>query len=161
MNKHKRKKLYVFPEVQSKLLMRVGAYWGSCFLFVAIPVVLGRVFNDPSRLFYEHIPDLWKEYRHVAPLFVLLLPLAILDMLRYSNRIVGPLVRIRREMDALTAGNDTSPVKFRDDDEWQDLASAFNRLAEELRQARRLATAGSEHKNLDELERDDFELSRA
>ena len=53
---------------------------------------------------------------------LLLLPLVIFDMIRFSNRFVGPLLRLRRSMRQLARGQRVEPLKFRSNDLWQDLA---------------------------------------
>jgi len=158
MKIQRRKRLYIFPQAQSKLLLRVAAYWASCCFFVILPVLLGQLYADPSRLFFEHVPDLWRQYSHVALPFILVLPLALLDMLRYSNRLLGPLFRMRRVMNALAAGQDVDHISFRERDEWRELADSFNLIADELREVRRLAPRPSKQTEMDD-EREPLGLS--
>lgn len=122
--------------MQAKLLLRVVVYWVACLAFVIVPLLLARVFTDPSKLFFEHFPELWRQYSQVVIPTFLVLPLLLLDMLRFSNQIAGPIYRLRREMDRLSDGEDVGELRFRDNDEWPELAESFNRLATEMRLAR-------------------------
>ena len=125
-------------------MLRVIIYWVSCLSFIFIPLLLGRIWNDPSRLFYEHAPPLWQDYGTLVLLSILALPLVLFDMLKYSNRVTGPVFRTCNELNALADGNDVRPIVLREGDAWQELAEAFNRVANELREARRaVQTAGT------------------
>jgi signal transduction histidine kinase len=121
--------------------------------------VLVRVFSDPSRLFYQHVPDLWRECGHLALSFLLVLPLALFDMLRYSQRSLGALFRLRREMNALANGENVEHLTFRGKDEWSELADSFNRIAAELRQARQRTSLPEPDEDRDDVHKDELQLS--
>lgn len=65
----------------------------------------------------------------VLALGVVLGVLAIFIWVRMNHRFFGPLVPISRHIDDLCAGNYTSRLKLRKDDEWQELADGLNKLA--------------------------------
>ncbi|MGI9456341.1 MAG: hypothetical protein ACR2NU_07250, partial [Aeoliella sp.] len=65
-----------------------------------------------------------------------MLPLAILHILRFTHRFAGPIVRLRRSMRELAAGEAPPRLKFRDLDYWQELADDYNSLADALTEAR-------------------------
>ena len=69
---------------------------------------------------------MWFFYGPAAIASFLLLPLVIVDIIRFSNRFVGPLLRLRRSMRALARGEYVEPIEFRDNDFWYDFADEFN-----------------------------------
>lgn len=133
MAKKLRKKIYVDKNVQGAIVRRILIYWISCLLFVVVPVLLARVAADPSRLFFEHFGDLWKQYWQVVPAAILILPLLLYDGLKLSNRFAGPVWRLRRVMSQMAAGEDVQEIHFRDGDYWLDLAESFNKIAIRLK----------------------------
>ncbi|MFN5709871.1 MAG: hypothetical protein ACK48X_17590, partial [Planctomycetota bacterium] len=54
------------------------------------------------------------------------------DIIRFSNRFAGPMVRLRRFMKELGEVGDAPPLKFRDDDFWSELAKDFNLCRERI-----------------------------
>ena len=77
---------------------------------------------------------MWFFYGPAAIASFLLLPLVIMDVIRMSNRFVGPLLRLRRSMRALARGEDVEPIEFRDNDFWHDFADEFNAVNARIRQ---------------------------
>jgi hypothetical protein len=49
-----------------------------------------------------------------------------------SNRFVGPMYRLRGAIRDVARGKDIQPLKFRNDDFWQDVAGDFNDLLERI-----------------------------
>ena len=67
----------------------------------------------------------------------LLLPIIMIDVVSLTNRFAGPILRLRRSVRALAAGDYVDPIFFRDNDYWQEFAIEFNALSrhvEELKQ---------------------------
>jgi len=62
-----------------------------------------------------------------------LFPAFMLDTIRFSNRFVGPIARVRRHLRQLGEGN-TERCSFRDNDFWSELANEFNSVAERVEQ---------------------------
>jgi type II secretory pathway pseudopilin PulG len=52
--------------------------------------------------------------------------------LLFSNRLAGPLFRLRRHMDEASRKRPAPPVRFRKDDYFHDLQESYNRLLESL-----------------------------
>jgi nitrogen fixation/metabolism regulation signal transduction histidine kinase len=86
-------------------------------------------FEDSMLLAYTEAPKKWKEARLfvLAGLFSVLLGTSILALL-YSHRIAGPLFRLRKCVDMLSAGQDVEPIRFRKKDEFKELAESLNEL---------------------------------
>ena len=134
--KSNRTKLYVDEKVQGTLLLRVLLYFFGCTLFVVIPVVISYTLSDPSRLFYQHLGEIWNSYCFAIIIAVCMLPFLIYDILKISHRFVGPILRLRSEMRQLADGSNVQDLSFRTDDYWHDLAASFNEIARELREVR-------------------------
>ncbi len=124
-----RKKLLVNRELQGALILRTMVYWGACLFFVFTPIALLRTWHEPERLVFHHLLDTLAEHYSVLLCASVLLPLALYDMLKTSNRIAGPVFRLKREIGRLANGEDVAPLNFRPGDYWQDVAAEFNRLS--------------------------------
>ena len=121
-----RKHLFVDPQVQGALVMRVVMYWCVCAISLTLMLLCWQIVTGPARLFYKHFGDLWLHYGPVLVAAMLLLPLVVIDIIRLTNRFAGPLFRLRRSMRALARGESVEPLEFRDSDFWQDFAGEFN-----------------------------------
>ena len=129
-----RKRLFVDPKVQGALIARVVLYWVACLITIALMLLCWDIINGPARVFYMHFDDMWFYYGPPAIASCLLLPLVIVDIIRLSNRFVGPLLRLRRSMRALARGENVEPVEFRGGDFWHDFADEFNALRARIQQ---------------------------
>ncbi|NMC21427.1 MAG: hypothetical protein GYA33_13530 [Thermogutta sp.] len=137
-----RQRLFVDPEVQAALLLRVVTYWVLCLAAVALMLLCGRVIAGPPRPVFAHWEDLWFRF---GPLFfasLVVLPLILMDIIRWSNRFSGPLIRLRRSMRALARGETVAPLRFRQGDFWKDFADEFNAVVERVEELERLLQAG-------------------
>lgn len=123
-----RKRLFVDPEVQGQLVLRVILYWVTCLITIALMVMCWRIVNGPARPFYRHLDDMWFHLGPALLASLLLLPMVVLDVIRVSNRFVGPLLRLRRSLRGLARGEEVDPIRFRQGDFWQGFADEFNSL---------------------------------
>jgi hypothetical protein len=136
MTKHKidslRKHLFVDPKVQGALVTRVLIYWFACLCTLSLMILCWRLLTGPSRLFYTHFDDMWFQFGPAVIGSLLLLPLVVFDIVRLSNRFVGPLLRLRRSLRSLALGKEVAPLEFREGDFWKDFAKEFNVIAERM-----------------------------
>ena len=121
-----RKHLFVDRKVQGALIARVVMYWVVCLITIALMLLCWDIITGPARMFYLHFDDMWFFYGPAAIASFLLLPLIIVDIIRVSNRFVGPMLRLRRSMRALARGEYVEPIEFRSNDFWYDFADEFN-----------------------------------
>jgi hypothetical protein len=135
--KNMRKQFFVDPRVQGALVLRVVFYWFMCLLTVTLMLLCWRIVTGPARLFYTHFNDMWFFYGPAAIASLLLVPLVVIDVVRLSNRFVGPLVRLRRAMRALARGENVEPIEFRGDDFWQEFAGEFNAVLARVQEPKR------------------------
>ncbi len=127
-NKNFRRRLFVDPQVQGALILRVVLYWVLCLVTITLMLLCWRILTGPARLFYTHFDDMWFHYGPAMVASCIMLPLLVVDIVRLSNRFVGPLVRLRRAMRALARGEHVQPVSFREGDFWLEFAQEFNAM---------------------------------
>ncbi len=127
--KQLRKRLYVDPKLQGTLIARVVLYWFVCLLGITLMLLCWRIASGPPRPFIAIMGELWSHYWAALAASVLLLPMVIVDVVRYSNRFVGPVLRLRRSMRRLARGERVEPMEFRGDDFWREFADEFNAVA--------------------------------
>jgi len=126
--KHLRKHLFVDPKVQGPLIVRAIFYWVVCLLTITLMLLCWQIVTGPPRLFYVHLNELWSQYGPAIIASFLLLPLVAIDMIRFSNRFAGPLLRLRRTMRQLARGEHVEQIEFRNADFWRDFADEFNAI---------------------------------
>ena len=126
--KRLRKHLFVDPSVQGALISRVVLYWFVCLLSITLMLLCWRIMTGPPRFFATHLKEMWYSYAPAVIASFLLLPLVVVDVLRLSNRFVGPLLRLRRSMRQLGRGEEVEPIEFREADFWPEFADEFNAI---------------------------------
>ncbi len=132
-NSDLRQRKFVDKQLQGALLLRVVLYAFCCLTVVAVMILTWRIaVSGPARVFYKHFDDLWFQYGPVVIALLLLLPLIMIDVVRFSHRFVGPMIRMRRAMRALAEGRHVEPIKFRKNDFWHETADHFNLLLQRV-----------------------------
>lgn len=128
--RHQRKKNYIDSHVQGSLLRRICFHWIIFFVVTAASIILLQtLLGDPSKSLVERLKLEAAEFAFMGVVMLSLFPAFMLDTIRFSNRFVGPIARVRRHLRQLSTG-DTSKCSFRDNDFWADLAEDFNQAAE-------------------------------
>ena len=120
--KERRWRLIANPRIQGELLLRLFAYWlmfqlaqaatFGLFLFIGA--------GEPTKGMSSLIPP--------AVVSFLCLPVVMLDLLKFSNRVVGPIQNIKLKVDALCNGEQVEDIVLRPNDHLTDLASSINQL---------------------------------
>ena len=124
--KSMRKHLFVDPKVQGALIARVVMYWIISVTTIALMLLCWNMIAHPARMLHVQFNDMWFFYGPAAIASFVLLPVVIADVIRISNRFVGPLLRLRRSMRALARGEHVAPIEFRNNDFWREFADEFN-----------------------------------
>jgi hypothetical protein len=127
-----RRQLFVDPKIQGALALRVVLYWVACLITITLMLLCWRILTGPARMFHQHLDDMWFFYGPALLASFVLLPLVIIDVVRLSNRFVGPFLRLRRSMRALAQGEHVQPIKFRQGDFWLEFADEFNALIDRV-----------------------------
>jgi hypothetical protein len=128
MSAYKRKRLFVDREIQTALMLRVTGYWLFCMVSMTVTLLVWQMLTTPTRLMQTHFNEMLFYYGPAIAVAALLLPIVILDVLRVSNRFVGPFLRLRRAMRELGKGGQVAPIRFRKGDYWQEFADELNAL---------------------------------
>jgi hypothetical protein len=121
-----RKRSFVDTPIQGSLALRVVLYWIVCIIDIALTLIFWRVGASGTNGFNPAWGAMWSAYWPILATLLLLLPLVIFDIIRFSNRFVGPILRLRRSMRQLARGEHVEPIKFRGTDFWQEFADEFN-----------------------------------
>ena len=130
MSARKRKKNFIDNHVQGALLRRIFSHWLMFFMVAGFAVILLQTLLGDSNLsVMDRLKHQVGEFVFFAIVMAALFPAFMLDTIRFSNRFVGPIARLRRHLRQLSEG-DTSECAFRGDDFWKDMAKEFNHVAE-------------------------------
>src|SRR3954452_8808024 len=135
MKATRRSMFFVDRKVQGALVVRTAIYWMFCLFPVALMLICYSAVTGPPTRFLDIVTAHYHRYWPCLLASLLLLPVAALDVLRLSNRFVGPVARLRSALDNLAPGQPIEPLQFRDDDYWRELASDLNQVASRLNQA--------------------------
>lgn len=140
MFSNSRRVLLIDKRVQGALTNRVIAYWlfysfASFCILAGFPIAISLVSGNQvsiSDILLETVAKFWPAFG--ASCF--LVPLATRDVLRVSNRFSGPVYRLRRSLRALAQGEPSEPINLRPGDYWEELATEFNAVLQEVQQLR-------------------------
>lgn len=133
MSRPDRKKKFVDPQVQGNLVRRMVMHWVSFFVVASLVAFLLQVLSNPFRSFGEHFQALWWTHGPFLLVILFMLPVFVLDSIKFSHRFAGPIYRLRQTIRTIAAGDPTPRLKFRDFDFWQGLAEDFNLMVDRLK----------------------------
>lgn len=122
----------VDPAVQGRFGWKVVSYWFFCLLAVELFVACWLVWLYRPSSSLELIRLVMQVCAVPFAASLLLLPIVVFDSLRFSHRITGPMVRLRRAVKEMAAGQPASLVLLRDGDFWGDFATDLNQLIERV-----------------------------
>jgi hypothetical protein len=122
----RRKQLFL-DRVQTVLIMRVICYWLFCLLAGMLMACLWLAWSAPPASSGEMLGRVLLTYGPVFGATLIVVPLVVMDVLRLSNRFVGPAYRLRQALKQAADGQAVRPLQFRDSDFWRDAAEDFNR----------------------------------
>ncbi len=127
----KRKQKYVDTNVQGALLRRILFHWVAFFFVTALTVILMKsLIGDMNLTFMENIKNSIGEFSLIGVILLCLFPVFMLDTVRFSNRFVGPIGRLRRHLQELGTEKTTQKCSFRDNDFWSEMAGEFNKVVD-------------------------------
>jgi nitrogen fixation/metabolism regulation signal transduction histidine kinase len=129
--RNRRKTLVINKPVQKRIVMGITVVPIVTLIAatLAVAVLTGRVL-DEARSAEETLPTL-------GPLFVSLFlfivaagAVVVLQALRYSHKIAGPMYRLIKSLERMRTGDVSFRVKLRQGDELGELADEVNRVIE-------------------------------
>jgi len=134
--KHGRARLWIDPAFQFRLLFRIGLYfllytvvvWHVGFLLqLANAILRSGVGQGFGRLYLDYV----EQQKPLLFALVLILPILLRDLLKFSHRIAGPLYRCRKMMQEMASGKPVPEFQPRKHDQMRELFAAFNALIKE------------------------------
>ena len=134
MSRHSklRKKLYVSKTIQGRILLRVTAYWilYHVVLFHVLFLSSGLTIDGSYASFFDAYADFFWRNSMLLLCAAAVFPIIFRDMLRMTNRVVGPFIRIERTLKAMTEGRRVEPLTVRKRDLVHEFVTAFNNFIE-------------------------------
>ena len=128
MKRDKRFRLFADAKLQSSLCLRVACYWLICQATLSVTLLALLSFETASAANSTGSP--WRLIIPGLLASLVVLPLVLLDLLLFSNKFAGPMVRFRRYLRELNQGQEHGPIHFRRGDYYLDLCEQFNRFRE-------------------------------
>ncbi len=130
----KRRKFLIDRPVQLGMVLRMLGQWMAFLMAVvcALPLFRAIMLGDIATPLNVRLQQAGVDSVIVLVVFLLLLPYFIYDSFKMTNRFAGPMYRLHQTIKALAAGEPQSPLNFRKNDYWQEVAQDFNALVERL-----------------------------
>ena len=126
-----RKKILV-NQFQTRLFIRIALYWLIYQVAVWNFLFVWRVLQEGPGNPLEQYWNFFLEYAPTLIIFALIVPVLAWDAVRFTHRLVGPLVRFRRTMLDVGAGKPVRKIKLRPGDFLTDLQHDFNDMLDGL-----------------------------
>jgi hypothetical protein len=134
MQNQRRRGFYVDPTFQKQLLWRLATYWvfyhmtlwHLMFLLNIVGTGISQDPTAPPKSFWAMYGEFTAEHLWVVVCFLVMMPVLGRDLLKFSHRISGPLVRFRNTLQAMADRKTVAPIKLREHDFLTDFAAVFN-----------------------------------
>lgn len=165
-HEYKRRHFFVDRKVQGALLVRGVGYWAYCVVALTTIILTWDILTNPNQTLFESFREMWPLLARAIIASLILLPILAIDVVRFSNRFAGPIVRMRNTMLRAAGGEEVEPLAFRSDDYWHELSQAFNQFltrhnargTDATRIRNRHGAEGYNSAPLDDLLADDLEV---
>jgi hypothetical protein len=135
MSLNVRRKFLVDRRLQLAVAIRSVVYWCFCVVSIACWILCWWMMSRPELMLQGAATSLWYEFGPPLVASLLLLPIVVIDAIRLSNRMAGPMYRLRRAMHQLAEGEPVAPLSVRKNDWWRDAVEDFNRIAERMNES--------------------------
>jgi methyl-accepting chemotaxis protein len=129
--REERKKVWV-DDFQTKLLWRTFSYW-LVYTLALWNLLFGwwLLHQEAGNPLEQYLEFSWEFYPALIA-FLVVFPVLAYDALKFSHRLVGPLYRFRKTMQAIAAGEPVRLIKLREDDFLTEMRDDFNQMLEAL-----------------------------
>ena len=132
-----RSRILVDPQVQWSIAGRILCHWA---LFLVCLVSISAMVRIMASVGDQPFGESWRSaMRAQVPILgvmFIMLPVFLRDTLKMSNRFAGPMYRLRIALRALAKKEPISAINFRTGDFWQEAATDFNVVLDELQSLR-------------------------
>jgi methyl-accepting chemotaxis protein len=132
MSETNRKQSYVDSQVQGALVRRVILHWVGFFVSASLGAFVLQFLSNPFQPISVHLQNLWWTQGPFMVVMAFLLPVFVLDTIKFSNRFAGPILRLRGSIRSIADGNPPLQLVFRKGDFWGDVAEDFNQMIARL-----------------------------
>lgn len=123
----KRSRTLVDPEVQGGVLRKIMTHWVLFFICNAFALMIWiRLFEQPDANWGQTFSDTLVRFLPFFIITMALIPAFAWDTLKLTNRFAGPILRLRSALADASAGRAIAPLRFRNNDFWQEIATDFN-----------------------------------
>jgi len=129
--------MFVSSVIQGRLTVRLALYW-VLYHFVLWNVLFAYNFVDarfigdgPIKPFGTIYSEFVSQYSPIIICAIAMLPIFLLDLVRLSHRIAGPLEQFKRKLRDMTAGKAVGKVRLRKGDLLTELEDVFNEYIEQ------------------------------
>ena len=132
--KSRRKQTYINRRVQGRFLFRAAAYWVTYHAVLWHGLFVYRYAQErmstPEATPFTPVSSVyWQFCIDYSPLLIcsaLIMPLFMLDFVRLTHRVVGPLVRTGHALQSLMEGKRVPHVEYRKEDLLDEFQTRFN-----------------------------------
>lgn len=136
--KNLRRKLFVNKTIQGRALVHLAVYWGiyhvvlwhAMFVYRYFEYYRGVLNGDQMETFGALYGDFIARHTPMMLCAVALFPIIFYDMLKFTHRVAGPLVRFNNALKALAEGRKVARIKTRDGDLLNEFQDTFNEFLE-------------------------------
>jgi hypothetical protein len=136
-----RRKIWI-DGVQTRLAVRIVLYFLFCQIVLGLGVVIAREVTRITALaFGEGQTGLEYFIQLIVPLsFAAVISY---DAIKFTHRLVGPMYRFRKTIEAVTAGGEVELIRLRKGDFLIDVRDEFNEMLRELERRGAIAIKGN------------------
>jgi hypothetical protein len=131
MSNEQRTKVWV-DGFQTKLTLRIAAYLGVFLLVLVNFLFSWRLWQEGPGDPFEQFGRMLRDYLPVWICLLALVPVIGWDAIRFTHRLVGPLVRFRQTIRDVAHGEPVRPIKLRTGDYLTEFRDDVNQLLESL-----------------------------
>lgn len=146
MTKNRRGTRWVDSRIQGALIGHTLFHW-VFFVIATLAATSGLeqisavLAGEPENAQAISLSAFWERFQPLAIVMLLFLPIFCLDLLRWSHRFAGPMVKIRRAVQDLASGKQIPPIRLRAGDYWTELADDLNLLRQRMESLEQRANA--------------------
>ena len=119
-------------KTRSTIILLAIRRWCLYAVATLLLVSLGSIWMQPNTPVFKQVVNNLCYLAPTAVASLLLLPLLVREILVDTNRVTGPIRRLRGEIQKLRDGQALRPLRLREGDHWKELAEDFNALVEQI-----------------------------
>jgi hypothetical protein len=127
-----RRSISVDWRLQGIWVGRVLIYWSAMILYFGLAAGVSQYCDHPQWSLSQHLSVWIATVSPWLPSVLLILPLVIFDVLRLSQQLIRPVVRLRTQLNKMVKNANCTPFILRADDCWGELVKPVNDMQDYL-----------------------------